>query len=143
MPTTRNTPSGREIYEASLSGTYSRPYIPRLRSDKPIRPPPHTLSDFREGEGRENRKRRLQELWKRLPNRALGSPRREANADTPGLRDSDGLTPEKAESLKAMYDDELFGRCEEDTLEPGTGHIDWKKFKEYAEAKEVGEFPVC
>ncbi|KAF9464486.1 mitochondrial carrier domain-containing protein [Collybia nuda] len=132
-----DTSSGRKIYEASLSGAQDRPPIPRLRSDPPpYHPLPHTLHEFREAEGRENRKGRLQELWKRLPipaHRALAVQLpRTNNSD-----DIDELTVEKAETLKAMYDEELLGHCGGHDSGSQPGQIGWKEFKVYAEAKEV------
>lgn len=139
---TENTPSGRRIYEATLSGAQDRPPIPRLRSDPPpYHPLPHTLDEFREAEGREARKGRLQELWKRLPMLTLRDRGTHLhNTSKPG--DTDELTVEKAESLKAIYNQELLGHCGQGSgVQPG--RIGWKEFKEYAQAKEVGELECC
>lgn len=126
--------SGRDIYNASLSGAQDRPLIPRLRSD-PTHPGfPHTLQEFRESEGRENRKRRLQVLWKRL----TISPHHDHDfhMNSSDIADTDKLTQENAESLKMMYDNELLGHCGHSAT---LSQIGWKEFKEYAEAKEIGE----
>lgn len=124
--------SGRDIYNASLSGAQDRPLIPRLRSD-PTHPGfPHTLQEFRESEGRENRKRRLQVLWKRL----TISPHHDHDfhMNSSDIADTDKLTQENAESLKMMYDNELLGHCGHSAT---LSQIGWKEFKEYAEAKEI------
>lgn len=104
-----------------------------LPSDSPDPSQPQTLAEFREEEGRANRKRRLQALWKSLPDVLLGPHN--------GLQvymDTCQLTPEKAKSLQKMYDRELVDLC---ATYPSTGealHIGWRKFKEFAEKKEVG-----
>jgi hypothetical protein len=54
-------------------------------------------------------------------------------SDTP---DTDRLTREKAEGLKMLYDRELLGHCGHSS---DLSQIGWKEFKEYAEAKEIGE----
>ncbi|KAJ7283581.1 mitochondrial carrier [Mycena rebaudengoi] len=126
--------SGREIFDGSDSGTEERPFIPRLRSDSLPQRPPRSLSEFREAEGRDNRKRRLQQLWKQLPTlqRISGRPSPDATAD------SAGLTPEAAQRLVAMYDAELLRKCggHSSSTSPMRG-IGWKQFREYAEAKET------
>ena len=131
----RNTArsSGRDIYEASFSGARDRPPIPRLRSDPIYHAFPHTLNEFRDLEGRENRKCRLRMLWKRLSMPPHGHEPHMSASDTV---DTDTLTRENAESLKTMYDSELLGHCGSSSA---LSQIGWKEFKEYAEAKEVGE----
>ncbi|KAG6902232.1 hypothetical protein C0995_002864 [Termitomyces sp. Mi166 len=139
-----NTPNRREFFDDCLIGTAQRPAIPRLRSD-PLSPPqqplqtPHTLQAFRDSEGRDNRKRRLQELWKRLPQRK--SPKSIENGVENNVEGVDGgVSRAKAEKLRAMhaaYDDELFGHCGANSSGAQPGEIPWKQFKEYAEAKEV------
>lgn len=130
-------PTGRNIYESSLSGARSRPFIPQLRSDHPkYSPIPHSLVEFRNQEGKEVRKQRLHDLWKQLP-----KPNR-LHTDVPAKsiagKDDAALTLQKAERLKAVYENELFGRCGGHMVGPSPGHIRWKDFKKYAEAKEVG-----
>ncbi|KAJ7180124.1 mitochondrial carrier [Mycena crocata] len=123
--------TGREIFDASDSGAEDRPFIPKLRSDPLPRRPPRSLSEFREQEGRENRKRRLKELWKQLPVIHHGSR-------TPGALDDAGITPETAQRLITMYEKELLRKCggHSSSTSP-MGGIGWKEFKEYAEAKET------
>jgi solute carrier family 25 phosphate transporter 23/24/25/41 len=136
-----NNPGGREIYAATLSGAQNRPFIPRLRSDStPYHPLPKTLQEFRQAEGRAYRKRRLQELWKQLPKSGHHGLHREASAKTVGMADHVGLTPERAEALKTMYEDELLGHCGGHTSAAGSppGQIGWTAFKQYAQAKEAG-----
>jgi solute carrier family 25 (mitochondrial phosphate transporter), member 23/24/25/41 len=132
-----NNPSRRDNYDNILSGAQDRPSLPRLRSDPlSYHVPPHTLEEFRDQEGRENRERRLQALWKRLTiptHRAPGCH----NTLNDG-RDIDRLTLEEAEALKTMYDNELLGRCGGHSSGSSVHQISWRRFKEYAEAKEVG-----
>jgi len=106
-------------------------HIPRVRSEPLHWSHPHSLSEFRKAEGRDNRKRRLHELWRNLPLSVGASSQRTEFTDTRGP-----LTLKEAESLKAIYDDELLCRC----MSESQSHIGWKEFKEYAEAKETGKF---
>ena len=135
-------PRGRQIFEASLSGAQDRPLIPRLRSDDDPthHPPPRSLEDFRRQEGREERKKRLRELWYQLPEpNHYGLDYSAASAKVIPPTD-DALTAEKALWLKTMYDNELLGRCESRTV--GTSplsRVGWKEFVKYAEAKEAGK----
>lgn len=131
----KRRPSGREIYEAVYTGAQPRPYIPRLRSDpsfqwQPANPhsSPHSLEEFRKAEGRAERKRRLQELWKKLP-KSPDDVHHLASAKTLGT--DDDLTPERAAALKSIYENELLRRC---------GGESWTEFKKYAEEKEVGVY---
>jgi len=103
-------------------------------ADSPASVQPRTLADFRGKEGRANRKRRLQEIWKSLPD-VLHEPHNRSQ----GHVDPGQLTQEKAERLQKMYDRELLNLC---STRPSAGqvpHIGWKKFKEFAEKKEVGK----
>jgi len=126
--------NGRDIYNASFSGAQDRPLVPRLRSDPAYHALPHTLQEFRDLEGRENRKRRLQALWRRL---SIPLDHDHESCMSPSdASDADRLTPERAESLKMMYDNELMGHCGHSST---VSQIGWKEFKEYAEAKEIGE----
>jgi len=98
----------------------------------------HSLEEFRKSEGRENRKRRLQALWIRLP--PLPQPRAcTSSASVPRPLEPKGLTYEKAESIRAMYDDELLVRCRGSKDRGRVQRVKWDEFKEYAEAKEVGK----
>ena len=130
-------PTGREIYEACLVGVRGRPFIPRLRSDPlPYRPIPSSLLEFREQEGKENRERRLHDLWRRLPNtRSQGSE----TAATLGTSLGESLTPEKAENMRRVYEDELLRRCGGHISSPRLTHLPWPEFRDYAEAKEAGQ----
>ncbi len=92
---------------------------------------PHSLAEFREHEGRENRKQKLENLWKSLP--APTSKRHPAYTDAQPVS---LLTQERAQSLKERYDDELVGRCAGPSAVSRS--IEWKEFKQYAEAKETG-----
>jgi solute carrier family 25 phosphate transporter 23/24/25/41 len=116
-----------------LSIPADRPLIPHLRSDSPMSRP-HSLAEFREAEGRENRKRRLTQLWKSLPEVLQNT---KIKSSTQG--ESSRLTPEKAQSLKAMYNNELLQHCAIPPSGTRPPHIGWREFKSYAEAKEVGE----
>jgi solute carrier family 25 (mitochondrial phosphate transporter), member 23/24/25/41 len=131
-------PNGRDIYEATLSGEQGRPFIPRLRSDHPTYSPvPHSLVEFRNQEGRAVRKQRLHDLWKQLP-KATQQERNPDSSEAIVVKDDKALTLQKAQRLKTMYEDELLGRCGGHVVGPSPGHIRWKDFKKYAEAKEVG-----
>ena len=112
-----------------------RVYIPHKTSDPVASRQLRSLADFREREGRENRKRRLQELWKSLP-AVLHEPRNRSQ-----VRGEPGeLTPEKAEGLQEIYDRELLNLCATPKSSGAqTRHIGWKEFKAFAEKKEVGK----
>ncbi|KAJ6539412.1 mitochondrial carrier [Mycena capillaripes] len=129
--------TGREIFDASDSGAEDRPFVPRLRSDPLPRRPPRSLSEFREEEGRENRKRRLKELWKQLPVLLHDSTKNSPATDDKATSNA-GLTPVAAQRLITMYDNELLRRCggHSSSTSP-MGGIPWKEFREYAEAKET------
>jgi solute carrier family 25 phosphate transporter 23/24/25/41 len=132
-------PSKRDIYEATFSGAQEHPYIPRLRSDPPpYHALPRDLQDFRRQEGWSERKRRLRELWKRLPRSSYHGLDPEASAKTVGLVEYAELTPERAEMLKNMYENELLGRCGGHTSGSPPELIGWKEFNEYVESKEEG-----
>ncbi|KAF8450601.1 mitochondrial carrier domain-containing protein [Boletus edulis BED1] len=134
VPSLRPQPTGREVYEACLSGARDRPFIPRLRSDPLSRPIPHSLVEFREQEGKENRERRLHDLWRRLPStRFQGSE----TAATLGISLGESLTPEGAENVWRAYEDELLRRCGGHTSSQKPTHIPWPGFRDYAEAKEA------
>ncbi|EGO01954.1 hypothetical protein SERLA73DRAFT_177617 [Serpula lacrymans var. lacrymans S7.3] len=137
-------PTGREIFENCFSGAQERPFIPRLRSD-PVshHPLPHSLLEFREEEGREEREKRLHELWRKLPKpkyHEIGidsepSKSKDVSSGEPAAVSS--MTQEKAELMKNMYDDELLGSCGGNISNGHSGHIRWPEFKKYAEAKEA------
>ncbi|KIY74158.1 mitochondrial carrier [Cylindrobasidium torrendii FP15055 ss-10] len=98
-------------------------------SSSPARslPQPRTLSEFRQLEGRDNRKRRLKALWQHIADCGYnfeGAPHGKAN----------GAEINMAEELRAAYEHELMGRVCKDG---GKRNIDWKEFRQYAEAKEV------
>ena len=137
-------PSRRAVYEASLSGAQDRPFIPRLRSDPPTyHPLPRTLQEFRELEGRQTRKARLRELWLKLPTLDHSSADNDDGPSGDMIGGSASLTPEHARKVQRLYTQELVGTCHHSShgdLSPG--QIEWKEFKEYAEAKEAGTFPV-
>lgn len=134
-------PSGREIFEASLSGAQNRPFIPPLKSDPPpFQPLPHNLVEFRRREAAEDRERRLRQLWMKLPKRTHqghGEDDEEVAKEYP-VRSDSSLTLESATKLKEMYEDELLGRCGGHTSGFTRRHIGWKEFQKYAEAKEAG-----
>ncbi len=141
-PTTgdHQRPSGREIFEASLSGAQSRPFIPPLKSDPPYQPLPHSLLEFRQQEGAVERERRLRQLWLKLPKRHhLGHEgEAEETANEFPVQSDSSLTLEGAMRLKEMYETELLGRCGGHTSGFTRRHIGWKEFQKYAEGKEAG-----
>ncbi|KAL4081688.1 mitochondrial carrier domain-containing protein [Scleroderma yunnanense] len=131
----RPLPTNRDIFEASFSGAQDRPSIPKLRLDPPYHPIPHSLVEFREGEGKENRERRFHGIWKSLSNPSYHDP------DTVGTRpppSRETLTLDKeAETIR--NEDELFLRCcgDRHTMDKQPTHIRWADFRKYAEAKEA------
>ncbi|KAH9951624.1 mitochondrial carrier [Amylocystis lapponica] len=139
VPDVNGSGSARQVYEASLSGVQSRPYLPRLRSDPPAyHPIPRSLVEFRAQEREEDKEKRLRQLWSRLPNRnhpphtggetlARGSP----------VKDDGSLTAEGAKQLEEMYEVELLGRCGGNTEGFPTRNISWEEFVKYTEAKEA------
>lgn len=136
--------SSRDVYEASYDGAQDRPFIPRLRSDPaPYHPIPRTLAEFRNQEGRAERKRRLQALWKLLPqSRHSSAPGdvKDSTRSTTSLKE-ENLTAERAAKLKDIYDQELIGRCSprEGSSQSSEHPIPWPEFRDYALAKEAGE----
>ncbi|KAI0081721.1 mitochondrial carrier [Panus rudis PR-1116 ss-1] len=132
-------PTGRDLFEATLSGAHPRPFIPRLRSDPPAyHPPPHSLLEFREQEGADNREQRLRKLWTKLPKRLRRHDQddEEVSREYP-VHPSEGLTREGAKRLEKMYEDELLGYCGGHTSGFRNRHVSWEAFTKYAEAKEV------
>ena len=97
---------------------------------------PRTLSEFRQQEGRDNRKRRLQALWRHIVERGYHF---DSDPNTSRTRKATDET-NKAEELRAAYEHELLGRvCRHDSSSSlANREIGWKEFKDYAEAKEVG-----
>ena len=136
-------PSGRQVFEASLSGAQARPFIPRLRSDPPAyQPVPHNLLEFREHEGKDVRERRLRRLWISLPkNQKLNHDESgdQEIAEQYRVEDEHSLTKERAERLQEMYQDELLLRFRKHTAGFLHRNITWKEFEKYADAKESGE----
>ncbi|KAJ7904587.1 mitochondrial carrier [Mycena olivaceomarginata] len=124
--------TGREIFDATDSGAEDPPFIPKLRSDTLPKRVPRTLEEFRRDEGRENRKRRLKEVWRQLDGAKKSLPAvGTANTDA-------GITPEAAQRLITMYENELLRKCggHSSSTSP-MGGIEWKEFKSYAMAKET------
>lgn len=136
-----DTLTRREFFDASLSGALNRPHIPHLRSDPtPSRSTPHTLEAFRESEGRESRKRRLQALWQCLSHRTLRSSDNAVETHSEDDGTNVRLTHAEARRLRTIYDEELWGCCgapQPSSSRPSLREIPWRQFKEYAEAKEV------
>jgi solute carrier family 25 (mitochondrial phosphate transporter), member 23/24/25/41 len=115
---------------------HDRPFIPYLRSDRLIHFPPQSLAEYHEIEGRDNRKRRLLQIWQSLPDILKQSPVLRIKSGKNG--DGCHMPFERVESFKAMYDRELLLLCKipaASSLEP---HIGWGEFEIYAEAKEAG-----
>ncbi|KAI0702892.1 mitochondrial carrier [Cytidiella melzeri] len=141
-PTTGpSQPSRRDIFEQSLSGAQTRPFIPRLRSDPTsYQPIPHNLVEFRVQESRAGREKRLRRLWLSLPkNRTLTHDAGD-DADvarTWTVEDEHSLTKESATRLQEMYQDELLLRFRGHTAGLLNRDISWTEFEKYAEAKEA------
>ncbi|KAF7775975.1 hypothetical protein Agabi119p4_4368 [Agaricus bisporus var. burnettii] len=114
----------------------TRPFRkPLATPDTPPSAPSRSLEDFRRAEGRESRKRHLLALWDRFP-----PPQpRPGHPDTGQRRPlgPDGLTYEGAETLQAIYDDELLVLCKGSKDRVRAQGVSWEEFKKYAEAKEV------
>ena len=136
--------SRREIFEASLSGKQTRPFVPRLRSDPPAyQPIPHNLAEFRVQEGRDVRERRLRRLWVSLPKHPklqhYESDDGEVAKEYPVANDH-CLTKESAQRLEEMYQDELLLRFRRHTAGFLNRNIGWEEFEKYADVKEAGMF---
>ena len=149
MASPDNASSKRDTVKATVSGAQDGPLLPRLRSDVVQPPPPqqqqqpvpHTLEEFRRLEGREQRKARLREIWNQWPQRR----HRKSSADrgtraqkTLPATGTSNLTPEAAEKLSEMYDEELLGSCKTSHSVTDAHPIGWKPFVAYAKAKEAG-----
>lgn len=134
----KDTPSRRQIFDESDSGARERPLIPILRSDPAQGRVVRSLADFRESEGRENRKRRLQALWKDISSR--GFHQHDAASRAIARAQSTGLTSANAENLRIEYEKELLRNCKTQSPDssPTSSHIGWPEFRQYAERKEVG-----
>ncbi|KZT12493.1 mitochondrial carrier [Laetiporus sulphureus 93-53] len=137
----KSGPPNRDLFEATLSGSLDRPYIPRLRSDSPPnRLIPHSLKEFRAREGHERREERLRRLWSQLPKR---SGTHDEDDETiahalPVVADSHpDLTPERARNLKRMYDAELRYRLGAHTSGFVQRKSPWREFERYTDAKEA------
>ncbi|KAF7798945.1 hypothetical protein EIP86_010173 [Pleurotus ostreatoroseus] len=139
-------PSGREVFDASLSGAQTRPFLPHLRSDPPAyQPVPHNLLEFRAQEGRENREHRLRTLWLGLPKRQRSlhdeyedeQVAREVLPPEVAGEHHGKLTKESAKRLEEMYQDELLKRFRTHTAGFLHRNIGWKEFEKYADAKEA------
>ncbi|KAF9652192.1 mitochondrial carrier [Thelephora ganbajun] len=151
-PSSSVSPSGREIFDATVTGVQDRVSLPHLRSDPPpsktYRRLAHSLDEFRQQEG-EQREARLKEVWQRLTEARNGKGKeRTASVGPVNPTTVDGVgtkgatfTREKAEMLQDIYDDELLHKC-------GNGYgltyargskllIPWNDFYRYAEIKEV------
>jgi len=156
-PSSSEPLSGRETFDATVTGVQDHVLVPHLRSD----PSPsntynrlaHSLDEFRQQEG-EQREARLKEVWQRLTAARNGKGKDQAVSVGPvslvtaggaGTKDSI-FTREKAERLRDIYNDELlhkFGNGNGSTHTRGPKPlIPWKDFHRYAEAKEVGELSI-
>ena len=115
-------------------------FIPCLRSDRLIQqPPPQTLAEYHQIEGRDHRKRRLRQIWHSLPDILKQSPiPHDASVEN---GDDLHMPFENVKSFKAIYDHELLLLCKIPALGSQEPHISWREFKVYAEAKESGSLP--
>lgn len=101
---------------------------------------PRTLSEFRQEEGRDNRKRRLQALWRHIVERGY------IFDQDPKCQTAGEVETTKAEQLRTVYEKEFVGRVGGHAAPAGSHRIvdiEWKDFKKYAEAKEVGAYLIC
>ncbi|KAG8966447.1 hypothetical protein FRC03_011985 [Tulasnella sp. 419] len=121
--------SARDIFENTLSGAQDRPFIPTLKQDRlryGTEIIPHTLREYRLQEGKEHREKRLRSIWSKLP-KGRNSIRSAKTGESSKPVDYSKLTKERAESLKKMYQDELFDH----------GSEDFNSFVSYADRKEA------
>lgn len=131
-PNHHETLTGREP-----SQSQDRTLTSKLHSDdNSFQIPPQSLAEFREREGRANRKQRLYALWQHVCRDGYLS--HENRKTTLEDQKVGSLTPDKAEKLRAAYEDELLGRC---GAQSSRKQIGWTEFKNYAEAKETGTWP--
>lgn len=108
---------------------HGRPIIPYLLSDRPIQSPPQSLA-----EGRNNRKRRLLQIWQSLPAILKQIPGLHNGSVKNG--DSYHMPFEEGEPFKAMYGRELLlNILAAGSLKPRIG---WRE----AEAKEAELWPI-
>ena len=127
------TSDPRQSNPEDLLIPYDRPFIPCLRSDRLIQPPPQSLAEYHQIEGRDNRRRRLRQIWQSLPDILKPSP----IPHDASVENGDGRHM-LFEKLKAMYDRELLLLCKIPAVGSQEPHIGWREFKVYAEAKETG-----
>lgn len=103
--------------------------MPSLR-DPPgpdLQPPSHhhshpskSLAAFRQAEGPAVRAAKLRNLWASLPSQlpaSSSSPTSTELAKLPGQGTLQALSPERAERLRRLYEEELVKRCEEERPE--------------------------
>lgn len=142
----RPLPTNRDIFEASFSGAQDRPSIPRLRFDPPsYHHIPHSLLEFREREGKEDRERRLYDIWKSLSNSSDHNPdtvvTRPSSLPSPPPRRETSTSDKEAGIARKIYEHELFGQCCDagHPTDRRPTHIQWAEFRKYAESKEAGE----
>lgn len=119
------------------SSSQNPPQVAAKRTpEKDSRAQPHSLTEFQQREGLENRKRRLHDLWQNISH----PPSPKTSLQTSHDANDHSVTPESAVSLKAMYDHELVGRCKSDPSSSRPSPISWEEFQTYADAKEAGGF---
>lgn len=134
-------PTRREVFDASFAGAQHRPFIPRLRSDPPsFQPVPRNLAQFRVLEGKDNREHRLKQVYLTLPKKTNCNHDDEDDdvAREHPVESDHSLTPESAQRLEEMYQDELLSRFRRHTGGFLHRNIGWPEFEKYAEAKEAG-----
>lgn len=110
-----------------------------------------TLAEFRQQEGPSVRSAKLRQMWSTLPRLPSVDPEKPTEAQRmrlPGQDTPTALSPERAERLRTLYQEELVKRCGEnrpdallwggaDDLLPGEGEevrekgVSWKSFRKY------------
>lgn len=109
-----------------------------------------TLAEFRQQEGPAVRSAKLRTMWSTLPRLPTVDPDKPTEAQRmrlPGQDTPTALSPERAERLRTLYQEELVKRCGEnrpdallwggaDDLQPGDGEVrekgvSWKAFRRY------------
>lgn len=122
------TSDARQSNPEDLLNPHDRPLIPYLRSELIQSPSQQSLVEYHKIEDRDNRKRRLLQIWRSLP---------DILKHDASVKNRNGHF-EEVESFKAMYDRELLLLCKIPTVGSLEPRIGWREFELYAEAKEAG-----
>ena len=92
-------------------------------------------------EGKDNRQRRLKQVYLALPKGIKFNHDEDDDEEVAKeypVESDHSLTPESAQRLQEMYQDELLSRFRRHTGGFLHRNIGWPEFEKYAEAKEAG-----